>query len=164
MALLPQVCDAVDVPVVAAGGIGDGRGIAAALMLGATGVQVGTRFLVACECDIHQTYKDKVIKARDIDTIVTGKRLGHPVRSLKSPFSREFYTKEYDATITNEELEAFGAGALRIAANEGDEKHGCFMAGQISGIIQKEQPAAEIISEMFEQAEAVLSGASRWIR
>ncbi len=164
MSLLPQVCDAVEIPVIAAGGIGDGRNIAAALMLGAVGVQVGTRFLVATETNIHQTYKDMVIKAKDIDTIVTGKRLGHPVRSIKSPFSREFARKEYDAAISNEELEAFGAGSLRKAAQDGDAEQGCFMAGQIAGIITREQTAAEIISEMFEQAEEVLKGATKWIK
>jgi enoyl-[acyl-carrier protein] reductase II len=133
-------------------------------MLGAVGVQVGTRILVATETNIHQTYKDMVIKAKDIDTIVTGKRLGHPVRSIKSPFSREFARKEYDAAISNEELEAFGAGSLRKAAQDGDAEQGCFMAGQIAGIITREQTAAEIISEMFEQAEEVLKGATKWIK
>lgn len=164
MALLPQVCDAVDIPVIAAGGIADGRGIAAALMLGAVGVQLGTRFLVAQECSIHQNYKDKILHARDIDTMTTGKRLGHPVRALKTNFSRELSKMEYDSTISNEEIEAFGAGALRLAAVDGDEKNGCFMAGQIAAIVNKEQPAAEIIREMFSQAEAVLGGAGKWIR
>jgi len=164
MALLPQVCDAVDIPVIAAGGIADGRGIAAALMLGAVGVQLGTRFLVAQECSIHQNYKDKILHARDIDTMTTGKRLGHPVRALKTNFSRELSKMEYDSTISNEEIEAFGAGALRLAAVDGDEKNGCFMAGQIAAIVNKEQPAAEIIKEMFSQAEAVLGGAGKWIR
>lgn len=164
MALLPQVCDVVDIPVIAAGGIADGRGIAAALMLGAVGVQLGTRFLVAQECSIHQNYKDKILHARDIDTMTTGKRLGHPVRALKTNFSRELSKMEYDSTISNEEIEAFGAGALRLAALNGDEKNGCFMAGQIAAIVNKEQPAAEIIREMFSQAEAVLGGAGKWIR
>jgi enoyl-[acyl-carrier protein] reductase II len=164
MALLPQVCDAVDIPVIAAGGIADGRGIAAALMLGAVGVQLGTRFLVAQECSIHQNYKDKILHARDIDTMTTGKRLGHPVRALKTNFSRELSKMEYDSSISNEEIEAFGAGALRLAAVDGDEKNGCFMAGQIAAIVNKEQPAAEIIREMFSQAEAVLGGAGKWIR
>lgn len=164
MTLLPQVCDAVDIPVIAAGGIADGRGIAAAMMLGAVGVQVGTRFLVANECNIHQNYKDKILKAKDIDTMTTGKRLGHPVRALKSNFSRELSKMEYDSTISNEQIEAFGAGALRLAASNGDEKNGCFMAGQIAAIVRKEQPAAEIIQEMFREAEAVLGGACKWIR
>jgi len=157
MTLVPQVCDAVDIPVIAAGGIGDGRGIAAALMLGAAGVQIGTRFLVANECNIHQNYKDKIIAAKDIDTISTGKRLGHPVRSLKTPFSRDLFNKEYDSTISNEELEKLGAGVLQLAAVEGDLKNGCFMAGQISGLIKKEQTAKEIIEEMMQQAEETLN-------
>lgn len=164
MALVPQVADAVDVPVIAAGGIGDGRGVAAAFMLGAVGVQVGTRFLVAKECRIHQNYKDRVIRAKDIDTIATGKRLGHPVRSLKTAFSREFFSREYDSSITNEELEAFGAGALRLAVVEGDDKRGCFMAGQIAGLVKKEQTAKEIIEDMFRHAEAILNGAGKWAR
>ena len=164
MTLVPQVSDCVKIPVIAAGGIGDGRGVAAAFALGACGVQVGTRFLVAKECTVHQNYKNKIIKAKDIDTIATGKRLGHPVRALKSPFSREFFSKEYDSSITNEELEKFGAGALRLAAVEGDEQRGSFLAGQISGMIDKEQTAEEIIKEMFEQTEAVLKDATKWVK
>lgn len=164
MTLVPQICDAVGIPVIAAGGIADGRGVAAALMLGAIGVQVGTRFLVAKECNIHQNYKNKVLNAKDIDTIATGRRLGHPVRSLKTPFSREFQKHEYDSNMSDEELERFGAGALRLAAVEGDEKNGCFMAGQAAALVNKEQPAAEIIQEMFMQAEAVLGSRVQWIR
>ncbi len=164
LCLVPQVADAVKIPVIAAGGIADGRGIAAALMLGAIGVQVGTRFIVAKECGVHQNYKDKIIKAKDIDTITTGKRLGHPVRSLKTPFSRAFFAKEYDSSISNEELEAFGTGALRLAAVNGDIEKGCFMAGQIAGMVNREQTAAEIISEMFGEAENILNGASKWVR
>ena len=164
MALVPQVCDAVGIPVVAAGGIADGRGIAAAFMLGAVGVQVGTRFLVAKECTIHQNYKNKILKAKDIDTIVTGKRLGHPVRCLKNNFTREFFQREYDSSVSNEELEAFGAGALRLAAREGDEKRGSFMSGQVASMVKKEQPAAEIIREMFTGAENILGGAGKWVK
>ena len=156
MTLIPQVCDVVDIPVIAAGGIGDGRGIAAAFMLGASGVQIGTRLLVAKECNIHQNYKDKVIAAKDIDTISTGKRLGHPVRSLKTPFSRDLFSKEYDSSVTNEELEQSGAGALQLAAVDGDLKNGCFMAGQISGLVKKEQTVKEIIEEMVQQAEELI--------
>jgi len=155
MALVPQVADVVDVPVIAAGGIADGRGIAAAFALGASGVQVGTRFLVAKECGIHQHYKDLVLKAKDRDTIATGKRLGHPVRSLKTPFSRRFASLEYDNSVTNEELEALGTGALQ-RATLGDEQDGCFVAGQIAGLVSREQTAAEMIAEMFVQAETVL--------
>lgn len=156
MTLVPQVCDAVSIPVVAAGGIGDGRGVAAALMLGAIGVQVGTRFLVAKECTIHQTYKDKVLAAKDIDTVVTGRRLGHPVRSLKTPFSRMYGKYEYDSSMSNEELEKMGGGVLRLAAREGDAQNGCFMAGQIAAMVNKEQTAREIIVEMMSEAEEIL--------
>lgn len=163
MALVPQVCDAVSVPVVAAGGIGDGRGVAAAFMLGASGVQIGTRFLVAKECNIHQNYKKKILGARDIDTIVTGRRLGHPVRSLKTPFSRDFLAKEYDGSVSNEELEAYGAGSLRLATECGDLEHGSFMAGQSAGLVKREQTVAEIIEEMCAEAAALLKGAIEWV-
>ena len=156
MTLVPQVCDVVDIPVIAAGGIGDGRGIAAAFMLGAAGVQLGTRFLVAKECNVHQNYKSKIIAAKDIDTISTGKRLGHPVRSLKTPFSREMFSKEYNSFITDEELENLGTGALQSAAVEGDLQNGSFMAGQISGLIKKEQTAKEIIDELMSETERLL--------
>lgn len=162
MALVPQVCDAVSIPVIAAGGIADGRGAAAALMLGACGIQVGTRFLLAEECSISRVYKDKLIKANDTSTVVTGRRLGHPVRSLKSKFSREYSRIEY-TSISDEELEQFAVGSLGAAVT-GDENHGCFLAGQISGIINKEQPAAEIIREIFEQAEALLTGGTKWVK
>ena len=164
MALVPQVVDAVDVPVLAAGGIADGRGIAAAFMLGARGVQVGTRFLCATECQVHPNYKKKILAARDIDTVVTGKRLGHPVRCLKNPFARSFGQMEYDSTITNEEIEAFGAGSLRKAAVEGDMENGSIMAGQIAALVKEEQPAARIIREMFAQAEQLLAEAAKWVR
>ncbi len=164
MALVPQVVDAVNIPVLAAGGIADGRGIAASFMLGAVGVQIGTRFLVATECNVHENYKEKVLKAKDIDTLATGRRLGHPVRVLKNNFARELYTKEYDSTVTDEELEEFGAGALRIAAVEGDMKRGSIMAGQIAGMVHKEQPAKEIIVEMFTEAEEILGGANKWVK
>ncbi len=156
MTLVPQVCDAVEIPVVAAGGIGDGRGVAAALMLGAIGVQVGTRFLVARECTISQVYKEKILAAKDIDTIVTGRRLGHPVRSLKTPFSRMYGKYEYDSSVSNEELEQMGGGVLRLAAREGDAQNGCFMAGQIAALVKREQTAREIILEMMSEAEQIL--------
>ena len=164
MALVPQVVDAVDVPVLAAGGIADGRGIAAAFMLGARGVQVGTRFLCATECQVHPNYKKKILAARDIDTVVTGKRLGHPVRCLKNPFARSFGQMEYDSSLTNEEIEAFGAGSLRKAAVEGDMENGSIMAGQIAALVKEEQSAAQIIREMFAQAETLLSEASKWVK
>lgn len=164
MTLVPQVCDAVKIPVLAAGGIADGRGIAAALMLGACGVQCGTRFLVAKECTVHQNYKNKILKAKDIDTIATGKRLGHPVRCLKNQFTRELFKQEYNSNISDEELEKMGAGALRKAAKEGDEKNGSFMAGQCAAMVHKEQTAQEMIEEMFAQAEEILNQANRFCK
>ena len=164
MALVPQIVDTVDIPVIAAGGIADGRQLAAALMLGAVGVQVGTRFLVATECTIAQEYKDRVLKAKDIDTVLTGKRLGHPVRSLKNAFTREYLKKEYNSEITDEELESMGLGVLRAAARGGDVSNGCVPAGQVAAMVKKEQPAKEIIEEMFTQAEEVLGGATKWVK
>ena len=163
MALVPQVCDAVSVPVIAAGGIADGRGIAAAFMLGAVGVQVGTRFLLADECSVHENYKAKLLKATDISTIVTGKRLGHPVRSLKTPFSKNYAKAEY-SSISDDDLENLAVGALRLAVKDGDEKKGCFLAGQIAGMLHKKQPAAEMITEMFSEAESILNGAKKWVK
>lgn len=162
MVLVPQVCDATELPVIAAGGIGDGRGFAAAFMLGACGVQIGTRFLVAEECSVHPNYKERILKANDISTIVTGKRLGHPVRSLKTPFAREYFKAEY-TDISDEELEAMGTGALRLAVQEGDINRGCFLSGQIAAMVKKEQPAADIIREIMEEAEKVLKGACKWV-
>lgn len=155
MALVPQVCDAVSIPVIAAGGIADGRGLAASLMLGACGVQVGTRFLAATECSIHPEYKSRVLKAKDSSTVVTGRRLGHPVRSIKSPFSRAYAKAEY-TDISDEELEQMAVGTLRAAVVDGDAKRGCFLAGQISGLVTKEQPAAEIVAEIVQGAEKLL--------
>ena len=163
MPLVPQVCDAVKIPVLAAGGIADGRGFAAALMLGAQGIQMGTRFLSAKECNISQEYKDRVIKAGDRDTIVTGKKLGHPVRALKSPFTTTYAKMEADQSITDAELEAFGAGSLRMAAVEGDVKKGSFMAGQIAGLVKKEQTVKEIIEEIIEETVKCLEQSQRFI-
>ena len=144
---------------------GDGRQLAAAFMLGAVGVQVGTRFLVAEECTISQAYKDKVLKAKDIDSVVTGKRLGHPVRSIRNAFTREYAKAEYDSSsVSDEELEKMGAGVLRLAAREGDVKNGCVLAGQVASMVTKEQSAREIITEMFAQAEEVLNGAAKWVK
>ncbi len=162
MALTPQVVDAVTIPVVAAGGIADGRGMAAALALGAVGVQIGTRFLVATECGVHPNYKQKILKARDIDTLVTGRRLGHPVRSLKTPFSRGYAEIEYASDTDEETLEAYAVGALRLAAQEGDAEKGCFLAGQIAGLVKQEQSAQEIVDEIMEQAVKVLCSMSRY--
>ena len=160
--LVPQVCDATNLPVIAAGGIADGRGVAAAFMLGAQGVQMGTRFLSAYECSVHPTYKEKVLKANDLCTMVTGKRLGHPVRSLRTPFTREYFKAEY-STMSDEELEKLATGALRLAAKEGDVEKGCFLAGQIAAMVKKEQPTAEIIKEVIEEAEPILLRAPQWV-
>lgn len=158
MVLVPQVVDAVgaDVPVIAAGGIADGRGIAAALMLGAEGVQVGTRFLAAHECTVHQNYKNKIINAKDIDTIVTGRPTGHPVRILKNKLSRQFTQLESQAAASIE-YEKLGVGALAKAVVEGDMDFGSVMAGQIAAIVNKEQSCKEIITEMFSEAEQLLN-------
>lgn len=165
MALVPQVVDAVSIPVIAAGGIADGRQIAAAFMLGAVGVQVGTRFLVAEECTIAQEYKDKIIKAKDIDTVVTGKRLGHPVRSIRNAFTREYTKAEYNSSeVSDEELENMGIGKLRMSARKGDVSNGTVLAGQVAAMVKKEQPAREMIVEMFTQAEEVLNGATKWVK
>lgn len=156
MALVPQVVDALDIPVIAAGGICDGRGAAAAFMLGAEAVQVGTRFLVAEECTVHQTYKEKVLKASDISTIVTGKTLGHPVRSIKTPFSKKFAKMEADPSTSPEEILAFGNGALRKAVQEGDPD-GTYMAGECAGMVKKIEPAKAIVEDLILGAEAVIS-------
>ena len=163
MVLVPQVCDATTLPVIAAGGIADGRGVAAAFMLGAQGVQMGTRFLSAYECAIHPAYKEKILKATDLCTMVTGKRLGHPVRSLRTPFARNYARAEYGG-MPDDELEALGAGALRRAVQEGDSEKGCFLSGQIAAIVRKEQPAAEIVREVMEEAEPILRRASQWVK
>lgn len=156
MCLVPQVADAVSIPVIAAGGIGDGRGVAAALMLGADGVQVGTRFLVAEETQVHQNYKDKVLKARDIDTAVTGRSGGHPVRSLKNQMTKHYLAMEA-AGAGFEELEGLTVGSLRKAVIEGDAKEGTMMAGQIAGLIKKPQTCKEIVEELVSEADAVLN-------
>ena len=155
MPLIPQIVDAVDIPVIAAGGICDGRGAAAAFMLGAEGVQVGTRFLSATECNVHESYKEKILKATDISTIVTGKTLGHPVRSLKTPFSRTFAKMESDPNVTPEEVLAFGGGALRKAVQEGDID-GSYMAGECAGMVKNIEPAAEIVKDIILGAEKVI--------
>lgn len=164
MTLVPQICDVVDVPVIAAGGIADGRGMAASFMLGAVGVQMGTRFLVAKECKVHEVYKQKILKAKDIDTMTTGKRLGHPVRVLKTPFARQFNKMEYNSDVTDAEIEEFGAGSLYKAAVLGDEKNGSFMAGQIAAIVKKEETAEEIIKSICEETEQVLFGGGKWVK
>lgn len=155
MPLIPQVADAVGIPVIAAGGICDGRGMAAALMLGADAVQLGTRFLSAEECNVHQEYKDKILKATDVSTIVTGKTLGHPVRSLKTPFSRNFSKMENDPSVNKEDILAFGSGALRKAVKEGD-RNGSYMAGECAGMVNRIEPAASIIEDLISGAESTI--------
>ena len=155
MPLIPQVVDAVSIPVIAAGGICDGRGAAAAFMLGADAVQVGTRFLSAVECNVHPEYKDKILKASDVSTIVTGKTLGHPVRSLKTPFSRTFARMESDPDVNKDEILAFGSGALRKAVQEGD-KNGSYMAGECAGMVTRIEPAKAIVEDLIIGAEKVI--------
>ena len=159
MVLVPQVCDATTLPVIAAGGIADGRGVAAAFMLGACGVQMGTRFLSAYECGIHPTYKEKILKATDLCTMVTGKRLGHPVRSLRTQFARDYAKAEYGG-MPDDELEALAVGKLRLAVQEGDSENGCFLSGQIASMVRKEQNAADIVREVMEEAEPILRRAA----
>lgn len=158
MALVPQVVDAVHIPVVAAGGIGDGRGMVAAFALGACGVQMGTRFLVADECTVSAEYKKKVLAAKDISTMVTGKRLGHPVRAIKNTYMNTYAKMEANSNIPDEELEQFGVGSLRKAAKEGNADEGCFLAGQIAGMVKRAQPAQEIVDEIMAQAESMMEG------
>lgn len=159
MALIPQIVDAVDIPVIAAGGICDGRGAAAAFIFGAQGIQVGTRFIVADECTVSQYYKDQILKATDISTIVTGKTLGHPVRSLKTVFSKTFAKMEADPSVKPEEILAFGTGALRKAVKDGDA-NGSFMAGECAGMVKKAEPAKAIIEDIIGGAEKILAHAS----
>lgn len=155
MALVPQVVDALNIPVIAAGGICDGRGAAAAFMLGAEAVQVGTRFLAAEECNVHEVYKEKVIKATDISTIVTGKSLGHPVRSLKTPFSKTFARMESDPSVSKDDILAFGSGALRKAVQEG-ASDGSYMAGECAGMVKKIEPAQDIVEDIILGAYRII--------
>ncbi|MBZ4671547.1 MAG: putative enoyl-(acyl-carrier-protein) reductase [Oscillospiraceae bacterium] len=155
MCLVPQVVDAVSIPVIAAGGIADGRGIAASFMLGAEGVQVGTRFLVAEECQIHPNYKQLVLDAKDTDTIVTGRFTGHPCRGIKTKYTKGLLNFEREGG-SPEEFEKLTVGSLRKAAVDGNIDEGSFLAGAISGMVNKIQPAKEIVEEMFAQAEKLL--------
>ncbi|MGB4660196.1 MAG: nitronate monooxygenase, partial [Mobilitalea sp.] len=155
MALVPQIADAVHIPVIAAGGIADGRGFAAVMMLGAKGVQMGTRFLVAEECVIHENYKDRVISAKDIDSAVTGRSTGHPIRVIRNQMSRTYLELEKKG-CSFEELEILSLGSLRKAVKEGDIINGSLMAGQIAGLVTKKQPAKEIIEEIMNQADTLL--------
>jgi enoyl-[acyl-carrier protein] reductase II len=158
--LVPQIVDAVQVPVVAAGGIADGRGIVAALALGAVGVQMGTRFICTTECTVHKNYKAKIVKAGDRGTMVTGSSLGHPVRALRNRMGREFARMEREAQVTEEELIAFGTGKLRLAAEEGDVDGGSVMAGQACGLVDDILPVAELIERLICQAEAQIAALS----
>jgi enoyl-[acyl-carrier protein] reductase II len=155
MVLVPQIVDAVDIPVIAAGGIGDGRGVAATFMLGAEGVQIGTRFLTAYECSVHENYKKKVLAAKDIDTVVTGRPTGHPVRILKNKLSRSFM--QLDRTCASkDEYEKLGEGALARAVIEGDIDYGSIMAGQIAAIVNREQSCKDIVKELIVEANKLL--------
>lgn len=158
--LVPQVVDGVDIPVIAAGGIADGRGMAAAFMLGAEGVQLGTRFLVAKECNIHENYKQKVLKASDTGTMVSGRRSGHPVRALKSTFARAYAEMEKDPSVSDEKLNEFGTGALRKAVVEGDAEGGSFLCGEVAGLVKKEQTCREIIEEIVAETQNILKNAA----
>ena len=155
MTLVPQVVDAVQIPVIAAGGIGDGRGMAAAFMLGAVAVQMGTRFCVADECVIHDKYKDRILKAKDIDSEVTGRSHGHPVRGLRNKMTREYLKLEAEGA-SFEQLENLTLGGLRKAVVEGDTDNGSVLAGQIAGMITKRQSCQEIVDEVLDQAERLL--------
>jgi enoyl-[acyl-carrier protein] reductase II len=161
MPLIPQVIDAVDVPVVAAGGIADGRGLAAALALGAVGVQMGTRFICTVECTAHANYKQKIVKSGDRATMVTGTTLGHPVRTIRNRMGREFARLEQDAQVTEDELIALGTGKLRLAAEEGDVDYGSVMAGQACGLVDDILPVAELIERMICQAETQIAALNR---
>ncbi|MCL5257005.1 MAG: enoyl-[acyl-carrier-protein] reductase FabK [Chloroflexi bacterium] len=160
MALVPQVVDAVDIPVIAAGGIGDGRGMAAALALGAVGVQVGTRFICSEECIAHISVKHKILQASDRSTVVTGHSIGHPVRALKNQFTRAFDQMEHRG-LPAHEIEAFGTGRMRLGLIDGDVENGSLMAGQIAGLVSEIKPVKQIIEEMMSKAEAVVSGLCR---
>ena len=157
MALVPQIVDAVDVPVIAAGGIYDGRGMAAAMALGAVGVQMGTRFMCAAECIIHQNIKNMVIKSKDRDTVVTGRSTGHPVRVLRNKLSRMFVEMEENC-LPSEELNKLGVGALKVAMVDGDVNMGSVMAGQVSAMVNEIQPAREIIEDVVAGARKVMLG------
>lgn len=161
--LVPQIVDATDLPVIAAGGIADGRAAAATFMLGAVGIQMGTRFLSAKECNISPVYKERIIKANDLCTMVTGKRLGHPVRSLRTSFARRYQEAEYGG-MPDDELEKLGVGALRKAVKEGDLENGCFLSGQVAAVVKKEESAKEIVLDVMKGLEETLKGALKWVK
>lgn len=157
MALVPQIVDAVSIPVIAAGGIADGRGIAAAFMLGAKGVQMGTRFVATEECQVHKNYKEKILKAKDIDTKVTGRSTGHPVRALRNQMTKEYLKKEAEG-VTAEELEKFTAGGLRKAVVEGDVRQGSVMAGQCAGLVKESISCKVLIEKLASETESIMKG------
>lgn len=157
MVLVPQVAEALNIPVIAAGGVADGRGIAASFALGAEGVQIGTRFICSEECNIHQNYKDAVLKAKDRDAVVTGRPTGHPVRTLKNKLAKKFLKMEKEGA-SPEELEKLGAGALRLAVVEGDKDGGSFMAGQSAAMVREIKPCKEIVEEISKQALDIMPG------
>jgi enoyl-[acyl-carrier protein] reductase II len=162
MPLVPQVVDAVKIPVVAAGGLADGRGLAAALALGAVGVQMGTRFIATKECTVHQNYKEMIVRAGDRSTITTGRSLGHPVRALRNPMTRRFEEME-KAGLSEEQLIEFGTGKLRLAAVDGDVNEGSFFAGQSCGLVHDVVPVAELIRRIVEEAEEILQSLPRYV-
>lgn len=157
MVLVPQVAEALSIPVIAAGGVADGRGIAASFALGAEGVQIGTRFICSEECNIHQNYKDAVLKAKDRDAVVTGRPTGHPVRTLKNKLAKKYLKMEKEGA-SPEELEKLGAGALRLAVVEGDKDGGSFMAGQSAAMVREIKPCKEIVEEISKQALDIMPG------
>ncbi len=163
MALVPQVVDAVDIPVIAAGGIADGRGMAAATMLGASGFQLGTRFLVARECIVHPNFKQRILKAKDIDTTTTGMSTGHPVRVIRNKMARAYEALEKQ-NAPAEKLEELGRGALRKAVHDGDMENGSVMSGQIAGLVNKEQTAKEIIEELYSEYSTIMKDAVKFMR
>ncbi|MCF0237349.1 MAG: enoyl-[acyl-carrier-protein] reductase FabK [Sphaerochaetaceae bacterium] len=162
MVLVPQIVDATSLPVIAAGGIADGRAMAASLLLGAVGIQMGTRFLSAFECNIHPEYKKKILKASDLCTMVTGRRTGHPVRSLRTPFPKAYLEAEYNG-VSDQDLDKMGIGSLRMAVQEGNSEKGSFLSGQIAAMVKKEEPAKDIITSIVKEAEEVLNGAKKWV-
>lgn len=158
MVLVPQVADAVQIPVIAAGGIADGRGVAAAFMLGAKGVQIGTHFVVTKEAQVHENYKQRILKAKDIDSCVTGRTTGHPVRALRNQMTKEYIRMEKEGT-SFEELELLTLGGLRKAVVEGDTVNGSVMAGQIAGMIKEELSCQELIEKLVKETDALIGGA-----
>ena len=162
MSLVPQVVDAVSIPVIAAGGIGDARGVVAAFALGAQGVQIGTRFVASTECVAHPNYKEVILRAKERSTVVTGLSTGHPVRVLENKLTKEFFKLEKSGAST-EELDNFGAGKLRLAAREGDVQHGSVMIGQVAGLVKEVKPVAEIMQEMMRDIPRIVTAVNELV-